>query len=263
MNEEARKFLASGILEDYLLGMTTPEQNQRVESYIDKYPEVKAQYEKIQNEIEQYAEKLAQPAPKGSKELIMKAIDRLEPDSNVNTAPPTSSYRNLAFGLGLIALLSCSLAFLQWNNGQDLSYQNEVLQKEYESLKADCESQQVQYASLEKQQQLLKHPATQKILLAGNTNAPALQTVAFWNNETQAAHLDIAHHPQLPEKHCLQIWADVDGKMVDLGVLPKQSKFIDLPYKLNATSLNITIEPDGGSEHPTVSRLVASVVVNG
>jgi len=257
MNEEVRKIIASGILEEYLLGFTDPEQNRMVEDYIAKYPEVKKHFESMQEEVEQYADKLAYPAPDGTKESIMKAIDRLDSERS-SGVKQIKSFRGAAIAAGILALLSCSLAFLQWNNAQNLKDQKQVLQKKYETLKSDCENQNIQYATLEKQQALLKHPATQKILLAGNQNAPSLQTVAFWNNEAQVAHLDITRHPDIPDDHCLQIWADVDGKMVNLGVLPKSSQLIDLPFKLNATSLNITIEPIGGSEHPTVSRLVSS-----
>ena len=40
--------------------------------------------------------------------------------------------------------------------------------------------------------------------------------------------------------------------------LKEKSDWLDIKFLPNAESLNITIEPEGGSEHPTVSRLVAS-----
>ncbi len=257
MNEEVRKFMESKLLEDYLLGFTSMEQTKQVENFIAKYPEVKAKYMEMQEEIEQYAERLATPAPPNSKDAIMQAITHME-QSSVQSAKSVKSYKNWAIAASAIALLSCSLAFLQWNNANGIAVQNEALSKQYQSLKEDCEQRNIQYASQDKLQEILKHPATQKVLLEGSGLAANLQTVAFWNNEAKVAHLNIAELPKLPDGHCLQIWADVHGEMVNLGVLPEESIVIELPYKLDAESLNITVEPLGGSEHPTVSRLVAS-----
>jgi len=257
MNEEVRKFMESKLLEDYLLGFTSVEQTKQVEEFIAKYPAVKAKYLEMQDEIEQYAEKLAVPAPKNSKDAIMQAISRME-QTNYQAAVQTRAYKNWAIAAGIIALLSCSLAFLQWNNASKMAAQNEALNKQYQTLKADCEKTDIQYASLDRLQEILKHPATQKVLMEGSGLAANLQTVAFWNNEAKVAHLNIAALPTLPDGHCLQIWADVHGEMINLGVLPNESMVIELPYKVDAESLNITVEPLGGSEHPTVSRLVAS-----
>ncbi len=59
------------------------------------------------------------------------------------------------------------------------------------------------------------------------------------------------------------MWADVDGKMINLGILKKDETNmpIDWKYLANAESLNVTIEPDGGSDHPTVADLVASISI--
>ena len=139
-----------------------------------------------------------------------------------------------------------------------MASQNEAINKQYQVLKEECNQKTIQIASLDQLQKILKHPATQKLLLEGSGLADNLQTVAFWNNEAKVAHLNIAKLPTLPDGHCLQIWADVHGEMINLGVLPNEVVVIKLPYKLDAESLNITIEPLGGSEHPTVSRLIAS-----
>jgi hypothetical protein len=47
--------------------------------------------------------------------------------------------------------------------------------------------------------------------------------------------------------------------MIDMGVILKNEPMLAMKYIPNATSLNITIEPLGGNDHPTVERLVSNV----
>ncbi len=55
------------------------------------------------------------------------------------------------------------------------------------------------------------------------------------------------------------MWADVDGEMISMGLLPTDKELIALTYIDKAASLNITIEPKGGNDHPTVERLISNV----
>ena len=67
--------------------------------------------------------------------------------------------------------------------------------------------------------------------------------------------------PQLPEDQCFQMWAEVNGELVNLGVIKKfedKEKLLALPYADKAIGY-ITIEPKGGNETPTVKNIVANI----
>jgi hypothetical protein len=50
--------------------------------------------------------------------------------------------------------------------------------------------------------------------------------------------------------------------MIPLGLIqPNDGDMHPIQYVPQAASLNITIEPLGGSKHPTVSKLMASGVI--
>ena len=71
----------------------------------------------------------------------------------------------------------------------------------------------------------------------------------------------MSHLPQLPEEKCYQMWAEVNGELVNLGIVkefedPKQ--MFALPYADNAISY-ITIEPKGGNLKPTTDNIVANI----
>ena len=65
--------------------------------------------------------------------------------------------------------------------------------------------------------------------------------------------------PDLDADHDYQMWADVEGEMINMGVISKDKKLMAMNYIDHSESLNITIEPAGGNDHPTVERLVTNV----
>ena len=67
--------------------------------------------------------------------------------------------------------------------------------------------------------------------------------------------------PNLPDNQTYQMWSDVDGEMIDMGLLPNDKELVTLKYIDRAESLNITIEPAGGNDHPTVERLISYVTL--
>ena len=119
-----------------------------------------------------------------------------------------------------------------------------------------------QIAILDQQKKFINDPDTERFVLNGNKKADGFVTLAYWNTSREKAYVKVEQLPELETGKCLQMWADVDGKMISVGILPDQTdSWVELNYLANAESLNITIEPLGGSEHPTVSDLVANVII--
>jgi hypothetical protein len=57
------------------------------------------------------------------------------------------------------------------------------------------------------------------------------------------------------------MWAEVNGEMVNLGIIKKiedKDRLLALPYGENAISY-ITIERQGGNTSPTVQNIVANI----
>ena len=85
---------------------------------------------------------------------------------------------------------------------------------------------------------------------------------SFWNENKENAYLKLENLPAPPAGKTYQMWADIDNQMVDMGVVEFDvRKMISIPHMANATSLNITLEDEGGSDHPDVSQLKVSGVI--
>ena len=110
--------------------------------------------------------------------------------------------------------------------------------------------------------QLLKlnNPETEKYIIKGNKRAKNLKTVAYINPKEKTSMIDVVSLPKLPEEQCYQIWAELQGKMVSLGILNEADrKLKEIPYTEDALGLNITIEPKGGNINASIENTVAEI----
>ena len=83
--------------------------------------------------------------------------------------------------------------------------------------------------------------------------------MSYVNHKIKSVVINTERLPKLDPDHDYQMWADVEGEMIDMGVISKDKTLMAIAYIDHAESLNITIEPAGGNDHPTVSRLVTNV----
>ena len=99
------------------------------------------------------------------------------------------------------------------------------------------------------------------LVLYGNQKAPNGKAVAYVNHKSQLVLVNPKGLPSLPKDKTYQMWSDVNGEMINMGTLNTDNELVPLKYIENAESLNITIEPAGGSDHPTVEELVSYVIL--
>jgi len=108
---------------------------------------------------------------------------------------------------------------------------------------------------------VLNNPQTKKYSVRGNKMAKELKAIAYINPVKKLSYINVSKLPELPENQCFQMWAEVNGKMLNLGIIEEagtKDKLTPLPYANNAVSY-ITIEPKGGNISPTVNKIVANI----
>ena len=107
----------------------------------------------------------------------------------------------------------------------------------------------------------INNPDVIPFVLLGNQIAPDAKAVAYVNHATKKVVVNPQGLPDLSTDKTYQMWADVDGEMIDMGVIPTDTDLVALKYIDEAESLNITIEPAGGNDHPTVENLISNVLL--
>lgn len=258
MNAKITTFLNSGLLEKYLLGETTAAETDMVESYISKYPEVQNFYNTLQHNLEIVAKSNAVEAPKSILNNILDELDDA-PVVTLNTTKNYKSWYKFSIAASVAAIMFAGAAYLYYQNIR-LSEENQVVVDEIFDLRSDIEANNKKLDKVMEQFMELNDPNTYKYIMQGNNKAKNLKTVAYINTKEKTSMIDVVSLPQLPEEQCYQIWAELQGKMVSLGILTETDRQLRaIPYTENALALNITIEPKGGNTRASLENMVAEI----
>ncbi|MEK6151685.1 anti-sigma factor [Flavobacteriaceae bacterium 3-367] len=250
MKEKIRIFLDTDLLEKYLLGTTSSEETLQVERYIAMYPEVRDTYDELQENLETFAKMHAIKAPEGLKDRILKRIK----------AENSGRRRFLRYAIAasFVAFIFAGASYFFWNQNQNLVEENTIVSNKIKDLEQDMRER---LEDVRNQFIVLNNPQTKKYTVMGNKKARDLKAVAYINPVKKLSYINVSKLPNLPEDQCYQMWAEVNGEMVNLGIITEADnteKLLALPYAENAISY-ITIEPKGGNETPTVANIVANI----
>ncbi|MFG6686385.1 anti-sigma factor domain-containing protein [Mariniflexile sp. HNIBRBA6329] len=259
MNAKITTFLNSGLLEKYLLGETTSAETEMVESYISKYPGVQNAYNTLQYNLEIVAKSNAVEAPKSILNNILDELDEA-PVVKMNTATRQKLWYKFSVAASIAALIFAGNSYFLHLKNQKLAEENQVVVDEIFDLRSDIDANNKKLDDIMNQFMELNDPDTYKYIMQGNSRAKNLKTVAYINPKDKTSMIDVVSLPQLPEEQCYQIWAELQGKMVSLGILTEADRQLRaIPYTENALALNITIEPKGGNTTASLDRMVAEI----
>ncbi|GLU42447.1 anti-sigma factor [Allomuricauda sp. NBRC 101325] len=250
MKEKVRIFLESDILEKYLVGDTTKEESQQAERYIAMYPEVRETYDELQKNLESFANMYARKTPEGLKEIIMASAKK-------ETMVSRKVLRYAIAASVAIMLFAGSSVFF-WNQNQNLQEENNLVNSKIKYLENNMKDQ---LADMRNQFIVLNNPDTKKLQVNGKREAKELKAVAYINPIKKLSYINVSNVPDLPDNKCFQMWAEVNGELVNLGVIKQfdeKDKLLALPYSDKAVGY-ITIEPEGGNTSPSVDNIVANI----
>ncbi len=250
IQEKIKLFLDTDLLEKYLLGTTTNLESNQVERYIAMYPEVRKTYNELQENLEAFAKSYAIKSPDGLKENILSKIKAQNKTKR--------KFMNYAIAASLAAIVSIGASYFFYTQNLNLQEENTVVTNQIKLLEEDMKQR---LEDVRNQFIVLNNPQTKKYTVTGNIKAKDLKAVAYVNPVKKLSYINVQNLPQLKEDECLQMWAEVNGKMINLGVIKEagtKDNLLAMPYAKNAVGY-ITIEPKGGNDAPTVDNIVANI----
>ena len=259
MNEKITTFLNSGLLEKYLLGETSSEETEYVETYIARHPEAENAYTNLQFNLEVVSKTNAVEAPKNILNHVLEELDD-SPIIKLSTYKKYKKWHQFSIAASVVALIFAGQSFYLHDKNQKLSEENQVVVDEIFDLRSDIEMNNKKLDGIMYQFKQLNDPETYKYIIQGNNRAKKLKTVAYINPKEKTSMIDVVSLPQLPDEKCYQIWAELQGKMVSLGILSETDRQLRaIPYTEDALGLNITIEPKGGNTVASLDNSVAEI----
>lgn len=250
----------SGMLERHLLGELSPAEVRQVEQALARDPDLMAYFRNMENDLEKMAFENAIDPPAATKAKLMDAIRE---DSvsviSIHRSGGNKAYLAIAASLALLFGLTSFWLYTKVNSIED---DLRLVQDQNSELNNNVQVLETQLAETSQWYEAVNDPAAIKLVLQGNAKSPNALAVSYVNHKTKSVVLNAKGLPKLDSEHDYQLWADVKGEMINMGVIPKNSEMIAMTYIDNAESLNITIEPAGGNDHPTVANLISNVYLN-
>ena len=257
MKNKVHTFLDSGLLDKYLIGATTSSETVEVESFINKYPEVKEEYDILQGHLELVARTQAIRPPSYTLDVILDAIDD-KPVMQMHITRKAPFWFSIAASIA--ALVFAGTSYIFYNQNQMLLNENNTIADEIFDLRGDIDNNNDKLDGVMRQFMKLNNPETEKYVLRGNDRAKDLKTVAYINSIEKSSLIDVVSLPEISEEQSYQLWAQMQDKMVSLGILDiSDRKLKSVPYIEDALSLTITIEPKGGTDNASLENSVAQI----
>lgn len=259
---DKEKFLQSGLMELYVLGLASPEEQEIVMDFALAYPDIQETLNVSVEALEEYAKAHSTVPPKGLRKKIREDLDeggggKIQAMNAEKWEGKKAGFLLPLFGIGVV--IFGILAGMMYQKNQQGAKQYEDLQKEYAVFKEICEENQELQKSISLEYDFLKDKNTSAVNLLGTALFPDAKAVVFWNANKKASYLKVINLPAPPKDNQYQLWADIDGEMVALGTFDLSgNSLIKINFKEKANSLNVTLEKTGGVPHPTIDRLYVS-----
>lgn len=257
---DSKAYIESGILETYALGMCSAEEASRVEAACQQFPEIQAELTAIQEAINGYAKAHSKSPKAETRERVLNEIAALE--ESVHYAKPSiplfSSRLSIAASLLLLSLSLIGNIFFygKWKAANE---QVIALNSEKQQLAETMKTNQVKLENMHNDRMVLADPYTVKVMMKGVEKSPNSMAMVFWNKQSKEVFIELKSLP-LPESgKQYQLWAIVDGKPVDAGMITLTEGDSSL-HKMkdfeSAQAFAITLEKEGGSPTPTLTEMV-------
>jgi anti-sigma-K factor RskA len=282
---DVQRYISSGIIESHVAGLVSDSEAREVEAAIQQYPEIKAAADAIRLDMEHYVQLWAVKPPPGLKKQLMERLNEAEKEEvvipvteeiNEEGDEPRSSimpqipvlqmwqYGAVAATLLLIISGIMNLVFMGRFNDYKEKYAK--LEEEQVALSAERSAFADRYQQAQKEMDLLKDPAFKWVKMQGIGKHSGIVATIGWNPESKEAFILAQSLPEPPEDKQYQLWAIVNGHLIDAGVfqLGNMAKAMQKMKEVtNAQVFAVTLEKKGGSTTPTLDQMFVAGKVAG
>lgn len=246
-----------------MLGELSAEEGENVVRMAQKHPEVNAELKKIEIGLEAMAQKAKiEPDVKLKYKLLQKLHDestggrKLQFRENPEFKPRLGYWRYLVAASILITLFSSYQAYNFYQKWQNTSQQLITLTSQQIQVADNYQKAGFRLNKIENDLAIINDNDFKRIALLGTDNAPQSQSFVYWNQQSMALFLSVKDLKEISGENQFQLWAIIDGKPVDAGLVPTEfNGLVPMKSLTGATAFAITIEPRGGSEQPSLNLM--------
>lgn len=260
-----KDYIASGILESYVLGEVSDQERSEVEANLLRYPELREELAKIEEAQEALLMRTAIKPPARVKDKLFGEIDRNDGTIEQHKAPAarvipleasSAKWWKLATAASVsVAVITSYLALNYKGELQNTRERLDNLIAQNQQIAQDYNTVNQRLDKIESTIRIIDNPSYRRIILKGTDAAKGSLASVYWNESTSEVYLSVQQLRDISKDQQFQLWAIVDGKPVDAGVFNLAEGIIRMKDIRNASAFAVTIEPEGGSVSPTLSSM--------
>ncbi len=258
---EVEKYIASGILELYVAGLLTEEENLEVHKNATEHIAINNEILAIEAAIRELTQAVAPTYQKrkGFDDIKVRIGERK--DSKVIQLPKEEK-SNLSTYIGWAAavIFGAGLAWFYVQNDQ-LKSDIEIVNEQNEVLEQQIFEARGSLTNTEELLNSLRDKDVTVVTLGGQEVSPDSYAKAYWNKEQKKVLIDAQGLPEPPDGMVYQVWSLKMDPLTPTGMgllenfASDENKIFTLNNPNESEAFGITLEPAGGSEGPTMEQL--------
>lgn len=255
--DNIEEYISSGILELYVYGALDEKESREVSAALKEHPEIRKEVE----EIERALQDLSAGAAPYNPEVLLASIRTKLSDKGVRKIEVERKTPWVAYiGWAASILLLIGLFVLIGQNN-DLRKQlssaqikNARMEQQIADAREDAEKTKSLLAAIRSKE-------ITRIPLQGQQAAPEAYAAVYWNKEENTAYIDAKELPVPPRGKVYQVWSLKLDPLTptSIGLLDDfqsdENMIFTLENANESEAFGITLEPEGGSETPTMEQL--------
>jgi anti-sigma-K factor RskA len=265
---DTKAYIESGIIESYMLGLASAEEATELEMLCEQHADIKNAVDEFASLIEKQAFEDAIAPPSEVKDKLMSALAnefaqaakaqaRLVPlpVSRKEKVKSFSLLRYFAAASVILLIASTVLNLYLYNNYLSVNNKYQALLTDRNSLQTNNDIFRTRINNLEESMRVIENPDVKVITLKGLPGKENNLAAVYWDSKTKEVYLLPTKMDATPADKQYQLWAIVDGKPVDAGVIGECDGLCKMKNIPNAQAFAVTLEQKGGSPTPTLSAM--------
>jgi len=252
---DIKAYIESGVIESYVLGMAEAQEAAELEQLSRQHPEIRKAIDGFEAALEQQALSGAIAPPVQIKEQLLITLADEFMKEEESSVIAFGWFRYMAAASVILLMVSAALNVYFYTQFRSTSTAYQALLVEKNTLFADNQTIQTKALELYSNMQMMSDPTFQKISLTGLKGKENSLATIFWDSKSKDVYLLPNKLPQAAADKQYQLWAIVDGKPVDAGVIDACAGLCKMKNIPNASMFAITLEKKGGSPTPTLAQM--------
>lgn len=256
-------YIQSGIIESYLLGIAGEEEKQELDQMRRMYPEIENAIHDAEEWLHGVASPSVTPVPSKVKEKIFATISKeSKPTPAVEIRIGNPVYKYIAAAATVLLISSVAANLVLYNKYNAAKENLLALQDRQQLLLTNNNAIQAKMNIINNDIKMITATGASKIVMKAVDGKGNIQSTLMMDETGNHLLLMSNSLPIAPAGKQYQLWAIVDGKPVNAGLLSNCEPYCKFSSIAHAQAYAVTLEQEGGSNNPTLDQMYVFGKVN-